>query len=161
MQKALYPKYTGNPGHNEKPKSKDNRNRRKQRFQTKRARKYLQQNYIEENIPNLKKKMPINIQEAYRTPNRLEQKRNSSCHIIVKTPNEQKSILPEIMKVRRSWANVIQTLREHKCQPRLLYLAKLSIFLDGETKIFHDKTKFKQYSSRTSVLQRIIDGKLQ
>jgi len=26
---------------------------------------------IEENFPNLKKEMPINIQEAYRTPNRL------------------------------------------------------------------------------------------
>jgi hypothetical protein len=34
--------------------------------------------------------MPINIQEAYRTPNRLDQKRNSSCHIIVKTPNAQR-----------------------------------------------------------------------
>jgi len=33
--------------------------------------------------------MPTNIQEAYRTPNRLDQKRNSSCHIIVKTPNAQ------------------------------------------------------------------------
>ena len=31
--------------------------------------------------------MPINIQEAYRTPNRLDQKRNSSYHIIIKTPN--------------------------------------------------------------------------
>jgi len=44
---------------------------------------------IEENFPNLKKEMPINIQEAYRTPNRLDQKRNSSHHIIVKTPNAQ------------------------------------------------------------------------
>jgi hypothetical protein len=26
--------------------------------------------------------MPINIQEAYRTINRLDEKRNSSCHII-------------------------------------------------------------------------------
>jgi hypothetical protein len=33
---------------------------------------------IEDNFPNLKKEMPINIQEAYRTPNRLDQKRNSS-----------------------------------------------------------------------------------
>ena len=33
---------------------------------------------IEENFPNLKKEMPMNIQEAYRTPNRLDQKRNSS-----------------------------------------------------------------------------------
>jgi hypothetical protein len=30
------------------------------------------------NFPNLKKEMPMNIQEAYRTPNRLDQKRNSS-----------------------------------------------------------------------------------
>ena len=44
---------------------------------------------IEENFPNLKKEMPINIQEAHRTPNRLDQKRNSSRHIIVKTPNAQ------------------------------------------------------------------------
>jgi hypothetical protein len=40
---------------------------------------------IEENFPNLRKEMHVNIQEAYRTPNRLDQKRNSSCHIIVKT----------------------------------------------------------------------------
>ena len=33
--------------------------------------------------------MPINIQEAYRIPNRLDQKRNPSCHIIVKTSNAQ------------------------------------------------------------------------
>nr|AAQ96262.1 LRRGT00049 [Rattus norvegicus] len=44
---------------------------------------------IEENFPNLKKEIPIDIQEAYRTPNRLDQKRNTSRHIIVKTPNAQ------------------------------------------------------------------------
>jgi archaeosine-15-forming tRNA-guanine transglycosylase len=32
----------------------------------------------EENFPYLKKEMPMNIQEAYRTPSRLDQKRNSS-----------------------------------------------------------------------------------
>jgi hypothetical protein len=37
---------------------------------------------IEENFTNLKKEMSMNIQEAYRTPNRLDKKRNSSCHII-------------------------------------------------------------------------------
>jgi hypothetical protein len=42
---------------------------------------------IEENFLNLKKEIPMNIQEAYRTPNRLDQKRNSSHHIIIKTPN--------------------------------------------------------------------------
>ena len=42
---------------------------------------------IEENFPNLKKEMPMNIQEAYRTPKRLEQKRNSSRHIIIRASN--------------------------------------------------------------------------
>jgi hypothetical protein len=68
---------------------------------------------------------------------------------------------PETMKARISWADLIQTLREHKCQSRLIYPAKLSITIDGETKIFHGKTKFTQYLSTNSALQRRIDGKLQ
>jgi hypothetical protein len=65
------------------------------------------------------------------------------------------------MKARRSWTDVIQILREHKCHPRLLYPVKLSITIDGETKVFHDKTKFMQYLSTNLALQRIIKGKLQ
>jgi hypothetical protein len=65
------------------------------------------------------------------------------------------------MKARRSWTDVIQKLREHKCQPRVLYPAKLSITIDGETKVFHDKTKFTQYLSMDPAFQRIIKGKLQ
>jgi chromosome segregation ATPase len=42
---------------------------------------------IEENFPNLKKDIPKNIKEAYRTPNRQDQKRNSSQHIIIRTKN--------------------------------------------------------------------------
>jgi hypothetical protein len=42
---------------------------------------------IEENFPHLKKDMPMIVQEAYRTPNRLDQKRNSSRHIIIRTTN--------------------------------------------------------------------------
>jgi U3 small nucleolar ribonucleoprotein component len=100
---------------------------------------------IEETFSNLNKDMPMNIQEAYRTPNRLHQERNSSRHIKIKTPNalnKEKIIKtvrgkdqvtyigkhiritpnfsPETMKTRRSWADVIQTLREYKCQPRQL-----------------------------------------
>jgi hypothetical protein len=128
----------------------------------------------------------MNIQESYRTPNRLNQKRNSSCHIIVKTPSAQNKerilkavrkkgqvtykgrpiritpdFSPETMKAKRSWADVIQTLREHKCQSRLLNPAKLSITIDRENKIFHDKNKFTQYLSTNPALQRIIDGKHQ
>jgi hypothetical protein len=124
---------------------------------------------IEENFPYLKKEMPMNIQEANRTPSRLDQKRNFSRHIIIRTTNalNKDRILkaarekghitykgrpiritpdfsPETMKARRSWTDAIQTLRELKWQPRLLYPAKLSITIDGETKVFHNKTKFTQ-----------------
>ena len=47
---------------------------------------------IEENFSNLKKEMPMNIQEAYRTPNRLDKKRNSSRHIIIRTANALKAV---------------------------------------------------------------------
>jgi hypothetical protein len=53
------------------------------------------------------------------------------------------------------------SVKEHKCQPRILFPTKLSIIIDGETKIFCDKTKFKQYLSTNPALQRILEGKLE
>jgi hypothetical protein len=141
---------------------------------------------IEGNFPYLKKEMPMYKQEAYRTPNRLDQKRNPSQHIIIRTTDALKKdrilkavrgkgqvtykgrtiritpdFSPETMKARRSWTDVIQPLREHKCQPRGLYPAKLSITIDEETKVFHYKTKFTQYFSTNPALQRIVTGKHQ
>jgi hypothetical protein len=43
------------------------------------------------------------------------------------------------LSARRIWPDVMQTLREHICQPTLIYSTELSITIDGETKIFHDK----------------------
>jgi hypothetical protein len=43
---------------------------------------------ITENFPNLKKVMTIQVQEASRTPNRLNQNRTSPWHIIIKTNTE-------------------------------------------------------------------------
>jgi hypothetical protein len=77
-------------------------------------------------------------------------KRKSSHHTIIKTLNAQNKgrilktarekcqvtykvkpirITPdfskETLKARRAWSEVMQILREHKCQPRLPYPAKL------------------------------------
>ena len=41
---------------------------------------------IEENFPNLKNDIPMKVQEAHRTPNRLDQKKSPS-HIIINTQN--------------------------------------------------------------------------
>jgi hypothetical protein len=81
MQKAPNPKHSGNTEHNEKTKPKVNRYRREQI----KGPVNIFNKTIEENFPNLKKEMPMNIQEAYRTTNRLDQKRNSLHLIIIKT----------------------------------------------------------------------------
>jgi hypothetical protein len=129
--------------------------------------------------------MPMNIQKAYITPNRLNQKRTSSCQIIIKTPNAESKerilkavwgkgqvtykgrlirIAPdfsqETIKARRSWAGVMQTLREHRCLLKLLYQEKLSITIDGEIKIFHEKIKYIQFPTNP-ILRRIVDGNRQ
>jgi hypothetical protein len=49
------------------------------------------------------------------------------------------------MKARRSWEDLIQTLREHRCQPRLLYTAKLTITIDGENR--YSKIKLKLHNT--------------
>jgi hypothetical protein len=85
MQDAKYPN-TKHPGHNEKTKPTDNSYRKSKDSQL-RVPVNIFNKIIEENLPYPKKEMPMNIQEAYRTPNKLNQKRNSSRHIIIKTPN--------------------------------------------------------------------------
>jgi hypothetical protein len=129
--------------------------------------------------------MVIKVKEAYRTPNKWNQKRKSSHHIIIKTLNvlskerilkaarkkyqvtykgRNTRITPdfsiETMKAKRAWLNFMQTLRVHKCKPRLLYPSKVSSNINGGNKIFQDKTKFKQYLSTNPALQRILDGNL-
>ena len=87
----------------------------------------------------------MNIHEDYRTPKRLDQIRNSSHHIIIKTPNALNNerilkairekvqitykgrlirITPDFstgtLKARRTWTEVMQTIKEYNCQSRLL-----------------------------------------
>ena len=127
--------------------------------------------------------MPMNIQEAYRTPNRLNQKRNSCWHIIIKTPNalNKERILkavrvkgqvtykcrpirispnfsPETMKARRSRTVDIQTLREHKCQPRLLYTVKLFYHRWRNQGILWQKQNYT-ISSKKSCPSKYNEGK--
>ena len=65
------------------------------------------------------------------------------------------------MKARRSWSNVMQILRDHGCQPSLLYPAKLPITIEGQNKIFHDETRFNQSLATNPALHKILEGKLQ
>jgi hypothetical protein len=98
---------------------------------------------ITENFQNLKKVLPIEVQEASRTPNRLDQKRTSPQHIIIKTTctknrerilkttRENKQITykvkpikitadfsTESLKLRRAWSEVFQALNENNFNSR-------------------------------------------
>jgi hypothetical protein len=89
--------------------------------------------------------LPIQVQEASRTPNRLDQNRTSPQHIIIKTTSiengerilkavrEKKQIIykgtpikitadfsMETLKGRRTWSEVFQALNENNFNPRIL-----------------------------------------
>jgi hypothetical protein len=59
---------------------------------------------IEENFQSLKKEMDIKVQEEDRTPNKWDQKRKSSFHIIIKTLNAKSK--ERILKAASGWAEV-------------------------------------------------------
>jgi hypothetical protein len=54
---------------------------------------------ITENFPNLNKDFPIQVQEASKTPNRLDQNRTSPWHIIITTTSTE--IRERILKAER------------------------------------------------------------
>jgi len=135
--------------------------------------------------------MPIYIKETYITPNRLNQKRKHSHHILVKTPdpqtNKQTNKQTRIIKAIRDKGKVTYKGRPIRITPDLsletmkarrswqvsnrlwentnanpgYYIQRFSINVDGKAKIFQDKTKLTQYLSKNPTLQRIIDRNLE
>jgi hypothetical protein len=117
MQKAPNPKHPGNPRHNEKPNLRIVGIEESEDFQLKGPANIFNK-IIEENFPNPKKEMPVNIQETYRTPNRLDQKRNSYFHIIIKTQNAQNK--ERILKAIRGKGQVTYIGRPIRIKPDFL-----------------------------------------
>jgi hypothetical protein len=137
---------------------------------------------ITENFPNLEKCIPIEMQEASRTPNRSDQNRTTPQHIIIKTRStetrerilkavrEKKQITykgkpikitadfsTETLKARRAWDEIFWALNENNFNPRICYPAKLSFKINGVINIFHEKQKLKQYVI-TKQPQQILQG---
>jgi hypothetical protein len=131
-----------------------------------------------ENFPNLEKVLPIQVQEASRTPNRLDQNRTSPWYIIIKTTSTENrerilkavrektahkgkpikitaDFSTETLKAGRAWSEVFQVLNGNNFSPRIFYSAKLSFKIDEAIKIFHNKQKLKQYMTTKPQLQKI------
>jgi hypothetical protein len=68
---------------------------------------------ITENFPNFENKLPIQVQEASRTPNRLDQNRTSLQHIIIKATSTENR--ERILKAVRE-KNIYIKVNPSKCQ---------------------------------------------
>ena len=106
---------------------------------------------MKENFPNLAKEIDFQeIQEAQRVPKKLNSKRNTQRHIIIKLPmiKDKERILKaareketvtykgvpirlsanfskETLWARRDWQEVFKVMKGKDLHPRLLYPAKL------------------------------------
>ena len=58
----------------------------------------------------------------------------------------------EMLQGRREWQKIFQVTKTRTLQPRLLYVARLSIKLEGQIRSFPDKGSLKEYTSSKPVL---------
>ena len=136
---------------------------------------------MKENFPNLVKE--INFQEDQRVPKKLDAKRNTPRHIIIKLPKikDKERILKEArgkervtykgvpirlsadfskdtLQARRVWKEVFEVMKGKDLHPRLLYPAKLSFRIEKQIKYFPDKVKLKEFIITKPLLYEMSKG---
>ena len=64
----------------------------------------------------------------------------------------------EIWQARKDWHDTFDVLNGKKMQARILYPARLSFRIDGETRTFQNRQKLKEYVTTKPALQEILRG---
>ena len=123
------------------------------------------------------KEKDTQVQEAQTVPNKLDPKRTTPRHIIIKmtrlqdkerimTAAKEKQVITykgarirlstdyssETFQARREWHEIFKVMKGKNLQPRLLYLARLSFKMKGEIRLFPDKKKLKKFIITKPVL---------
>ena len=136
---------------------------------------------IVENFPNMGKEIINQVQEAQRVPYRINPRRNTPRHILIKltTIQHKEKILKaarekqqttykgkpiritadlstETLQARREWQDILKVLKERNLQPRILYPARISFRFEGEIKSFPDKQKLREFSTTKPALQQVL-----
>ena len=57
---------------------------------------------------------------------------------------------------RKSWQDIFRALSEKNMQPRILFPARPSFRIDGDTRTFQDQQKLKEYVTTKPALQEIL-----
>ena len=106
---------------------------------------------IVENFPKMGKEIITQVQETQRVPNRINPRRNTPRHILIKltktkhkeqilkVAREKQQIthkgIPiritadlsiETLQARREWQDILKVMKENNLQPRLLYPTRIS-----------------------------------
>ena len=136
---------------------------------------------IVENFPNMGKEIVNQVLEAQRVPYRINPRRNTPRHILIKlskikykenilkATREKRQMthkgIPirltadlsaETRLARREGQDIFKVMKEKNLQPRLLYPASISFRCDGEIKTFTDKQKLREFSTTKPALQQML-----
>ena len=135
---------------------------------------------IVENFPNMEKEIINEIQETQRVSYRINPRRNLPRHILIKlrktkyketiskAVREKKQVTykgnpihliadlsAETLQARGEWQDIFKVLMEKKnLQLRLLYLAMISLKIDGEIKSFSDKQKLREFMTSNQLYKK-------
>ena len=62
----------------------------------------------------------------------------------------------ETLQARRRWKEVFKVMKGKDLHPRLLYLAKLSLRMEGQIKCFPDKVNLKEFIITKPLLYEML-----
>ena len=121
------------------------------------------------------------VLEAQRVPYRINPRRNTPRHILIKLSKTKykenilkaarekqhithkgipirlrADLIAETLQARREGQDILKVMKEKNLQPRLLYPARISFGFDGEIKTFTDKQKLREFSTTKPALQQML-----
>ena len=134
-----------------------------------------------ENFPNLLKELNMQVRDPQRVPKKLDPRRNTPRHIIIKLPKikDKERVLKaareketvtykgvptrlsadfskETLQARRGWKEVFEVVKGKNLHPILLCPAKLSFRMEEQIKCFPDKVKLKEFSITKPLLYKML-----
>ena len=131
------------------------------------------------------KEIDIKVQEAQRVPNKMDGKRPTPRHIIIKMPKvkdkerilkaarEKKLVTSRVVPIRLSAdfsketlqarmdrEEIFKVMKSKDLQPRFIYPAKLLFRIERQKKSFPDNRKLKEFITTKPLLLKMLKALL-
>ena len=128
----------------------------------------------------MEKEIVTQVQETQRVPHRINPRRNTPRHTIIKvtrvntilkaaTEKQQVKnkgdpicltayLSAETLQARREGQDIFKVWKGKYLQPRLRYPTRISFKIGGEIKTFTDKQKLREFSTTKPAFQQMLKG---